>query len=747
MADRVRIKTRRQGDVEMQATQDGFLGGMNMDVPASEIDGTECAELYNYIPYRTHLETRPGVIAMGDLPGGELPDLTVHQYEYNPLVGRHILHRGVKLWVGKVEVPSEGFPYGSMDWYDATTDMEVYDGNSTFGFIGKDTVVFTSENLYRMEWDRNLAGGYSVRLLTGAHPTDPVSEVLVPDGPTGGSYTYRFLYTLARIVDGEIIAESGTPSISGDDTDYLELTFPNEYGQDGSRVKVSASFVPVDPFWTHVICYRTLDITETTVSGNDPERYFECFQYELQTYSAIGTAVIGTTFIIAATETAPDTIITNAPLLKTRFMTPIEPGLLGACAPGLLFVAKLRDNIVRYSGIQDGSSKHAGLYNAALQYLELDDGVTGMEVTPDSMGIFCRGSTHRLTTYSTVNRGDEKYGEYLPVFEGNVVTRLDSTLGVEDWSSIARMQNGKVVAHCNDSTVRVFDGLQWSTDYSKRKVQRAIRTVNSDASAYYDSRGAYIMWYYDHDNVPRTLRLGMTEEGGIGWSWYDGANWPAPAISCRVATAPLVHGQRCGWVADDYGQLWVVEYQGVGNDRPVSDDGTDVEYSVKGREIRGTSERHWVVHQQTFVFLRPVPGYPQTDLLNVDLTVNAYTDGSLTPTATYTGAPMDERVVFSEDLGCRRLQIEVSATGAQHCIPNIETLFQSQDRNTLWDADKLRSVQEDLASDLVFWSNREDPLRNSAAWGGNEIGTWQDTEGSTVTGVDGKSDSALRLTN
>jgi hypothetical protein len=145
------------------------------------------------------------------------------------------------------------------------------------------------------------------------------------------------------------------------------------------------------------------------------------------------------------------------------------------------------------------------------------------------------------------------------------------------------------------------------------------------------------------------------------------------------------------------------------------------------------------------VFLRPAPGYPQSDLNDLDLTVRAYIDGSLTANAEYSGAPLDERVVFTEDLGCRRLQIEVSATGAQHCIPSIETLFQSQDRNTLWDADKLRTVQEELATDMVFWSNREDPLRNSAAWGGNEDGTWDMTEGSTVTGVDGKSDSALRL--
>ena len=60
MSSRLRNKSQQQADREIRRQQSGFLGGVNLDLPRSEINDTQVCNSNNIVSYRTHVETRAG---------------------------------------------------------------------------------------------------------------------------------------------------------------------------------------------------------------------------------------------------------------------------------------------------------------------------------------------------------------------------------------------------------------------------------------------------------------------------------------------------------------------------------------------------------------------------------------------------------------------------------------------------------------------------------------------------------------
>jgi hypothetical protein len=718
--DRVRRKTKPQADEQMVSSQGGFLGGMNLDIPPSEIQGTEVVYLENYIPHRTHLETRPGCRTYADIPGTG----TIFQIYYHSLTGNIVVHRQNNIFV----LTPDG------DWLTAVTLTQggtISATPSQMDSLRGGVIIFQDSFLTFLEFPEGSNPGF--RPLQQVTPSEGPEEVfLLPT--SAGDYTYRFIWTFARYVGGIKVAESAPREFSKSRPDYFELSFSEPYGSRTADVlRINSAFsIPAGYMWNRVLLYRTADLGPNANASTLPEQYrlSAVLDPALVVYYGLGDMAIEGTppFQVYSSEdlsAAEDEVWENQDLLRTRFMAPLPAGRIGRVTPGFIFCAAAGDKKICYSEIgQLGGFARVGLYNPGLQYMEVPDAVFGLRTTPDTIIALCRTALYRGTVYSSQNVGSAETGEVISVFGENTISLFDESVGVLDASSASATANGGFIARCTDGSIRLFDGLSWVRDLSRRKVSRELRLALDGACSVYDpTTGAYLIWYRKSDDSPnldRTLRLGTSEEGGIGWCFYTGANWPQPYPGCRGITVVDDNGNRLLLVADNVnGRLvWVESYDGVdldaayGLDFEGEDDEAIIESNVLLREFTAATERNWSRHLQSFVWARPIPG--QTLDSDFTIAVRVYSDGGIVPDAEIVGVQTSERVSFREEVGGRRLQIGIKASGSAHCISGVETVFQSLDKKSLASTPVRISEEEEICSGLTLWLNRRKPWENSA---------------------------------
>lgn len=704
---RFRRDSQAQGDRPILAKQSGFLGGMNLDIPSSEIDFSECSLLENLIPFRTHLEARPGIELYGNLSGAG----TVYSLMYHKGKSTYVLHRGTNIY----------YSTDSMVTWSIAASVTTYPDNLNSDIIeyGDDVLIFQENKLLILE----LRDSIVLRKFNSSNPTTQIQLTNTVTAGTG-NYKYRYLYTYARIVDDVLIAESGSRvGTSQKETDYLEAE-TTDYISESAYPAISSFTAPTGTSWTHIKIYRTLDIGPNGVlNGNNPEAYYLTATLLLDgiytTTAGIGTMIIGGSppFKVASPLgfSASDQILISNPLLKTRGFIPIPSGLVGEVTPSFIFVSKYGTKKVYYSSYGDVLER-AGYYYEATQFFNLNDGVNALVGNPDTIVALCNNSTYRTNLYTQRNIGNSSLGESISQLEA--FTLVDENIGVNDSGSIAKIDFGRFIAHCSDSTIRIWNYQNWGNDLAKFKVSKEIRRIVGSSIGVYHPDGYYILWYRDNSSDEintKTLRLGLVENVGSGWCYYNGDGWTYPNIyGSAFYFIDSDNRPKLICVDDSSSNVFLLEtydaYSGSNLERRTVDrygDTTtyDIETDVIFKELTGSSESFFCIHQESHVYLRP---YNKTDgfLSGLQLNSSIYSNDDVSVDETINDIDSDGDVSFTREITGKRISLRIQSNKGEYIIAGYDTRYRVQDRSTVRSGYSQNLIQLELNSNMFHWFSR-----------------------------------------
>jgi len=274
------------------------------------------------------------------------------------------------------------------------------------------------------------------------------------------------------------------------------------------------------------------------------------------------------------------------------------------------------------------------------------------------------------------------------------------------------------------------------------------RSEGSTAIA--DSRGSYVLFYKTFPSQfanSECMRLGWTEDEGVGWCYYEGPRWPVVASGCSCVVIRDVNGRRLMVVSDEVlGKLVEIEGgEGAGVTRNLVDyEGESLESdftsSFLTREIGGSSETLFTRFDRGELVVRPLAGYEQA-VGEMDASLDIDGDERAVETE---DLDYEDKITFIGDCSGKRIQLRCEFSKAGFAIGKVEARIQTQDKRRLTESNTLEDYELELASNLIVWGNRARPLINSAvsskATGGNAVtGTY-----SVVEGLDGRQ-SAIQI--
>lgn len=741
MTSRLRFKTQQQADREIRRQQSGYLTGMNLDLPRSEINDTQVADLDNLIPFRTHLETRPGTEYLGDLPGAG----TIHNFFFHETNSQYLLHRSERLYISSDLVT----------WTETMNVTDLADAPSTIKTYGDNAIIFQDAKIGLVE----LGGAdYILRRLNGSNPVGQLNVVNRTNPTSDGPFIYNYTYTYYREVDGVVVAESGvattevggqTPAIT---TVYADSAIENNVFQiegftpptDGDsnqnnvgvgvgNMQVGVNFIvsTANPSfspstqWTGIRVYRTANYGEGGIGL--PYDFRQVGQYTFDQVSpwrfGIGSMQIGSTFTIGASQNnnigMTDSLWVNQTVVSTYGYTPLPNGLAGEVTPAFIFTAQQDDSTFYYS--ESGADPiNAGYYFAGAQFQQVEGSIRALVRSPDAITILCRNSTYRVSILNTTTGLTDVIG-FTSLYPSTLV---DENVGVTDVGSIAFMDQSRFMALCSDFTVRVWDGANWGFDRAKQLVSTEIQKAVIGSASVYHPDGYYILWYRDDSSEAypnKTLRLGLVEDVGTGWCRYSGTDWVKTPQN-RGAIRGIEPNSGLMWiVAVDQakGSVYQIEtFNGPSNTRFVRRDvdgygseNSDYQWSVDYGELVGSSESFWVLHENTNYFLRPFERsgtYPT----GIQIEAQAYVDDNASQKAVFYTTDLDSDVSFDKNIIGKRIRTRLLGNKAGVKLVGTETIYRVQDRPTRSSDHLVSSYQEELATGLVFWSTRVKPLEN-----------------------------------
>lgn len=741
MTSRLRFKTQQQADREIRKEQSGFLTGMNLDLPRSEINETQVADSHNFIPFRTHVETRPGTEYIGALPGvGVIRNLFFHDTS-----GKYLLHREKRLYVSTDMV----------NWTETKNVTDLEDAPSTIKTFNEDAIIFQEGKICLVELENP---ELVLRRFNGSNPVGALNVYNSSYPNSDGPYVYNYVYTFYREVDGVIVAESGvatteadgqaaavktiysdvpieqciiqingfTPPTDGDsDQNNVGLGIGNM--QVGSNFIVSTATPNFSPStqWTGIRVYRTANYGEGGIGAPYSFNLVGTYTFdEVNPWrQGIGSMRIGSTFIIGANANnnigMSDQIWVNQNILSVYGYTPIPNGVVAEVTNAFIFTASQDASTFYYS--EYGSNPlYAGYHFVGAQFQRVDGSIRAIVRSPDSIAIICRNSTYRASTINTQVGQTDVIG-FNTIYPA---TLIDENVGVTDVGSIAYMDRSRFIALCSDFTVRVWDGINWGYDRAKQLVSSEIqKAVNGSTSIYHPS-GYYILWYRDdisEDYPNKTLRLGLVEDVGVGWCRYSGTDWLVPPTRNGVIRGIDPSSGLMMIIGADQNKasLYQIEtFDGPSGTRFVRRDvdgygseNSDYECSLDFGELTGSSESFWVLHENTNFFMRPFErstSYPS----NLIISVKSYVDDEASEKASFFTSDLDSDISFDKNILGKRVRLTIESNKAGFKLVGTETIYRVQDRPTRSVDNKVADYQAELATGLVLWSTRINPLEN-----------------------------------
>ncbi len=784
MSGRMRNTSKRQADRQIVRQQSGFIGGMNLDKPTSEIQVNELANLENMRAFLDRLETRSGTEKQANLPGSG----TFHNYFYHQGNKQHIIHRGDRLHIADnissgfteavgskfpLDAPSNIVAFGKniaiFQGSEASTILEFEVSVTVISDVGEDDSSLSVCEL------RNTTGGFYNRSMNAPNPDVPL-DIKNPSNETG-PYIYRYLYSFVRQVDEILLAESGTIVNSIDsDPNYTEITF-NEPITSSNAPFVDTFVEPTegegtpldDTQWTGIRIYRTLDIGDQ--GSGDAETYYLVDTIDfadivdptntILEFEVSVSVILDEGAGLGASDTA---ILFQGNISKTRFVVPIPGGLIGAVSPSFIFVAADSEPDLFYSSTGDVPER-AGYFFPGNQFQQLDDGIRAIKTSPNTVVVLCNSSTFAGSTQSIRNAGEQGLGQSIPLL--NILTSVDENIGVTDVGSISDMDTGRFVAHCSDDSIRIFNGLSWDLrDWARNKVSNELKKIVGGSVGLYSPEGYYRIWYRTDVASIRTtrcLRLGMDESVGIGWNEDKGASWIFPPLTRgAVRTYDNAFNKLQLLVLDDADGIifWIDTYDGgTGSglirrrkDKNLESNEANIACKIEFGEITGDRESFLIIHQESHFNIRPLlrnGTFPSS----LNLTVNLYKDDIATAQSTFINLDSDDfdkDIQFDREVQGKRIRLELVSDEQGFILVAYQTIARVQDRRISMSSSTFSTFNHQLAlaTNLVFDSERPDPTRNGVKTvaSGEKNGTNVGTAPTRVTGKDNQPNTAFSFT-
>lgn len=735
MAAPVGRKTRPQGDQELVHTQSGFLGGMSTNNPASSIEKTEVPLLENLVPLRTGIRTRGGVKylrntglwdAILQLDSGQIIFARKNESSYAEL--------GYLEFDGAV---IDGGVDGDPTILEADVDCPAPSGDIKQLYERDGRIwIRTSSELYTVELDGsgNLADGYYLVPRTSDVPNIPC--VTSTGGAAPALFRYRYTVTGAIVKGGVTLAESGSVRIDNPlGVDYVEVennarcssVFDLNINWADTYEGLEYPAYYLDFGYTHIKIYRTKELNgqtiynpdgtvATRISAADENQYWFCGTYDIATGITTWAPIpSGSTAYMPQDKD----LFT---LLASRFNRSIPSGISEIMlTAGLLFAVKGRT--IYYSPTAELTN--LGNYVPGAQELNLPQAITALRLGADSMIITCNSSTHLLVPSTSVQAGDNTYGESIPLIV-NGAQEVDAYLGVVDPHSIFQM-SGYIIARCSDGTIRQFAGSAWGPDMMANTLSRHLRTVaNKGQTILARPDGVIYYWCY----LPGTstgaptdcYRMASSEDKGFGTCKISGDSFPFVSADRDDSYSDSVlllndgNGNLRMCVHVD-GELLEIENEVTYGDEALVDDAIVVNPftpRVSSREVTGTSLTHFVEHEQTNVFFHPIPGTSLPVGLKAGFTL--YADGGTTASQEIPLVQGNSFAVFSGGSPCSRFRVQMEFSAVPFFIPEFSIQFRSRDERVIGESTTAVSVDRILQGCSLGMMDSGNSLYPSDGW-------------------------------
>ena len=162
--------------------------------------------------------------------------------------------------------------------------------------------------------------------------------------------------------------------------------------------------------------------------------------------------------------------------LETRFFSALPNGKLSAIAGGAYFTTSYKKSELYYCSLRN--LYRAGYYHPGFQYNDKPIGsITRLKEYPNSLAIFGKNFTYYLDPTITLDAGENRVGEFIPVFtDPRLIT---NKIGIVTEGNAADIDTGGEVLLTAEPAVRTFDGYTFSDNLADDSIQ------NSRIAAFY----------------------------------------------------------------------------------------------------------------------------------------------------------------------------------------------------------------------------------------------------------------------
>lgn len=729
----IRKKTRPQGDRAIKHEQSNFGEGLNLDLPATDINTNANPNLENYIAYERYADGRTGSV---EVFTPSIGSGTIHSIEIHPENNICVMHRGVGLFT---------LSDFSGEIVGLTTSLGfTHDVDSKLVVYGDDFLLTTPDDgIFRL-----VVNIPTVPKFLEFNGPQPLDIGVVTSGTNTGEFKYKYIYTFSTILqsDGEqstlnrlavgnkVFME--TPPIrpigSASSSQYFFQHNRNAATESGNTTELDVGAGESFPDnITHVSWYRTPDLGQ---NGLDNLAFDQ--------YAWISDEALLLTFGVLTDGTSDDTVnyrLTHAPNLRLKNIgwQALPNGLLAETTPGFLFTAQRNGKKVSYSQrIPDDT--RVGYHDAGVQFQEFDDGVNILAKLPDALAVIENQKSSIMNLTSTIDSGVNQ-----TVISIDNVSSVDDDIGVIDAGSFTKAEDGSYISICSDKSIRVFDATGWSRDLSLDRIGRIIDRINTGASIAKYYNGAYYLWFTLDDsetNPDDCLRLSIKRSSGKGWTFISGEDWvfPSSVTGLMVGNNSFIPGesqkQDYFFVLNEANGIiyWIETFDGLEsatiNGFPVlkyyadrisssSPNGTNIPCIIRTREVTGSQESFNIKHSESHIYIRDtvnqalpsnIPAPPSGPVTYPELFLDAaaYVDGVQIPVETVSGVSPGEDIQFWRKVEGSRIAIEFISNRSGHRITKIDGRFRVQDINRPNSGPlqtETSSYQEDFKTNFVHW--------------------------------------------
>lgn len=514
-------RTKAQDLVEIRETQNGFLSGLNLDLPKSDVGDTQVTFLKNAIAFRDRIESRGGLKPSTDYLFDAGDVVTILQDDKGPIYYDEQLDElfytksaTVTVSGAKVITNVQGGTFTTLNPIFKRINDKIYISDQAGSF-------FVLE-------DRGT--DYFLRNVTSIGVPGIATPLLAQDAL--GTFKYSFKFSFIRIVDNIVVNESltfsNTIKKSLVELDGITANFDFEVTASGFNLPQEFFLQGgSDNHFTHIRYYRST-LLDGTVTDD---------QVKNLPHFAVGD------FLLNDLTTAPGSTFLNLNITDGELVTGVTEWQSGYRQmtgsriyelSSAMLLMRNEDSPTDFYYCPtpaDDDQKYIGWYNPFFQF---GSGVNGDITNIQDMGSYCLITTVNKSYYiDTINKlqdDDQAEFAYTPILSDSILTDANIGINIHQRKALVKSKEGKLIGLTSDGAIREFIGYTWGHDLAKGKVHaitkgKILREDLACNGAF--SNDAYYLFYVNLNTsnskrFVRTLRLGTTEEAGFGFSEFSG---------------------------------------------------------------------------------------------------------------------------------------------------------------------------------------------------------------------------------